>query len=337
MDSFSPSELDWERISDILKGRVQLGPKIVTVDINSVCNLNCIFCRSQSKLVRHFPQCELRLNRVLKTIKSLVPLGLEEVNVSGDGEPILHSYFKRFIQELVDLGIKVNISTNLTILTEDVLNSLSKADSIGVNFCSFSNYKLIHGRDLASQVVRNLISLISFIRDNGSHTSVDIDFVLSRPTLRYAFEVTELAKRLGIGVEFVMVYGEDLPKGLFFESEKEFKPVLRQIHSLYPQGTNAIWFVEKTSPFSFSRCFIGWFHCFIDVFGGIHFCCQHPGTQFAEWQEDFKTLWFSPNAQKKRDSLTHLNPRNCHHCNYCAEGLLLSWVEKEVRKREKSG
>ncbi len=334
MDSFSPSELDWERISDILKGKIHLGPKFVTVDITSVCNLNCIFCRSHSRFIKLFPLCEVRLDKALEAISSLVPLGLEEVNVSGDGEPTLHPQFSWFIQELVKLKLRVNVFTNLTFKDESLLPVLASVESVVVNLSSFFNYKSIHGKDFANQVLRNLVDLMTLMKSKENlHNGVDISFVLSRPNARYALEISSLAKKLHIWIEFAIGGGEELPNKLFFRFRDEFKPILEQVNVFYPNGTNADWFIEEeTSPLSFSRCFIGWFHCFIDVFGRMHFCCQHPDTQFGEWEGDIVETWFLPQTHEKRKVLTFLNPMNCKYCRYCAEALLLKWVDDVVTK-----
>ncbi len=330
MDLFEATPLDEERVKDIVQGRASLAPKIVTVDITSVCNLSCVFCRSCSRWVRPFPKVEARLEEVLKAIDGFVSLGLEEVNISGDGEPTTHPKFKWFVKELLNRGLKVNVSTNLTTSDPEVIDLLSRVDSVGVNLCSLSNYKGIHGQDLMKRVVSNLVELLNCINRRQFATSVDIDFVLSRPTLKYALEVVALAKRLGIGVEFVVVYGEELPPELFLE-DSDFLSVLSKAAKLYPKGTNAGWFLDrKSSPFRFQRCFVGWFHCFIDVFGKVYFCCQNPWTEFGFFTADLVDVWFSPEAQKKRNFVVDFNPDRSEECRYCTDAPLLKWVETRV-------
>jgi len=86
------------------------------------CNMRCPFCIN-SNLINYIDLKEVPFERVRNYI---VDNDIEWVTISG-GEPTIHDDLPYLIEEFVDLGVKVNLSTNglRPNMVENVLDKLS--------------------------------------------------------------------------------------------------------------------------------------------------------------------------------------------------------------------
>ncbi len=106
------------------------GPRYITIDITNKCNLNCIGCWTFSPLLKNqkpkkswFKE-ELSYNKIEKLINELSNLGTEEVRITGGGEPFLHKDIFKIIKLIKDKGMKLDITTNFTLLNQEKINKL---------------------------------------------------------------------------------------------------------------------------------------------------------------------------------------------------------------------
>jgi len=94
----------------LLKVLQQLGyhPRTAVWELTLACNLRCRHCGSRAGKAR--PD-ELPTARALTLCKELAELGCKRVTLGG-GEPTLYANWGMLASTLVDLGIKVNMTTN---------------------------------------------------------------------------------------------------------------------------------------------------------------------------------------------------------------------------------
>jgi len=84
--------------------------KKVYIEITNVCNLNCDFCAKTKRKPGHMP---LKLfKKVLEEVKPLT----DEITLHVMGEPLLHPEFEEIIQAIKKEDIKVNLTTNATLV-----------------------------------------------------------------------------------------------------------------------------------------------------------------------------------------------------------------------------
>ena len=93
--------------------------KKVYIEITNICNLSCSFC---SKLER---KAEFMKIEDFKKIATEVKEFTDYIYLHVKGEPVLHPNIEEFIEYSASLGLKVNITTNGTILKESLLNFLA--------------------------------------------------------------------------------------------------------------------------------------------------------------------------------------------------------------------
>lgn len=107
--------------------------KKIYVEITNVCNLSCGFCPKTTR-VKEFMSLEL-FTRVIEESKDLC----DEITMHVMGEPLLHKEFKRFVELCEEKEIRINLTTNATLIDKHFDTLLNKTIR-RVNF-SFQDFK----------------------------------------------------------------------------------------------------------------------------------------------------------------------------------------------------
>ena len=104
---------------------------VVSWNLTSACNLACLHCyiRAGARGAR-----ELTHEEAVDVIRQMSDLGVPLVLFSG-GEPLMRPDVLDLIRETVDRGIKAALSTNGTLITEDVAGRLSR---MGISYVGIS-------------------------------------------------------------------------------------------------------------------------------------------------------------------------------------------------------
>ena len=109
--------------------------KKIYVEITNKCNLNCSFCSKTKRKLREMKVEEFSL--VIEKIKSYTDF----IYLHIKGEPLLHSNFDSILSICDENNIKVNITTNGTLLSKNFenLNNHSCIRQINVSLHSENN------------------------------------------------------------------------------------------------------------------------------------------------------------------------------------------------------
>lgn len=101
----------------------------IYVEITNVCNLNCSFCHGTAR-EKHFMPAE-RFAYYLEQVKGLTPL----IYLHVMGEPLLHPELETILDTAHKMGVRVNMTTNGTLLTEkkDVLLRAGAPERINIS------------------------------------------------------------------------------------------------------------------------------------------------------------------------------------------------------------
>lgn len=93
--------------------------KKVYIEITNVCNLNCSFCSKTNRESRFMKVSEFEhIAREVKDFTSLIALHVK-------GEPLLHPELKEILEVCEKYNLKVNITTNGTLLLKNIDTILS--------------------------------------------------------------------------------------------------------------------------------------------------------------------------------------------------------------------
>lgn len=109
------------------------------IELTSKCNERCVHCYIPHKN----KTTDINESLMLNTLKQCKELGVLTVIFSG-GEPMLHPQFCKFLKYAKDLDINVTVLSNLTLLTDDIIEALKYRHIACVNVSLYSMDPAVH-------------------------------------------------------------------------------------------------------------------------------------------------------------------------------------------------
>ncbi|MEA3387015.1 MAG: radical SAM protein, partial [Patescibacteria group bacterium] len=120
-----------------------LGPRNVHIDVNNLCQLNCVTCWNYSpdltdKKTKSWKNKYIIKELVFRLLKDLNELQTERIILSGGGEIFFHPEIMDIIREVKRLGFKLTLISNVLAMTEEQAHELVelKVDTILANVSS---------------------------------------------------------------------------------------------------------------------------------------------------------------------------------------------------------
>ncbi|GFN35261.1 radical SAM protein [Tepidimicrobium xylanilyticum] len=202
------------------KDRIELFPNIhslskVYIEPTTLCNLTCQTCvRNTWKE----PIGEMSLDTFDNLVEQLKDFqDLEAVMFGGFGEPTYHKKILYMIGRIKSLGINVEMTTNGTLLDEDMVKGLfaNKLDTLwvsidGVDEGIFENIR----KGASYKSVTENLQLIKSINEKSRHKiKVGIAFVVMKENVNSLGNLHKLAHKVGatmISVSNVLPYSRDM-------------------------------------------------------------------------------------------------------------------------------
>src|SRR5947209_4781862 len=183
-------------------------PKFLQVEPVGQCNLRCQMCPIQFRRdgPPHGPLAFMEFDLFRRLLDDLP--GLEELQLQGLGEPMMHPKFFDMVSLAVGRGIKVGTNTNLTYLTARraelcVTSELSDLHA-SVDGATAETYERIRVRARFDKILANLERLVETRRRLGSETPrIRMVVVAMRQNLHEFADLVRLAHRLSIDSIFV--------------------------------------------------------------------------------------------------------------------------------------
>lgn len=149
--------------------------KKVYVEITNICNLNCNFCPKTSRKLKFMEKEDFE-----KVVKSIKPY-TDHVYLHLMGEPFLNKNIKTFLDICSEYELKVNITTNGTLINE-VKEILINAESLRqINFSLHS----FEANDSNIDFNEYLDNIINFIKEANEKTGVICTLRLWNQDLKY--------------------------------------------------------------------------------------------------------------------------------------------------------
>ncbi len=291
------------------------GPFFVSIDLTRRCNLNCRYCRYHSSL-SDFPSpvdkpfLDLPLEMLRKLFKELETFQTREIIFSGEGEPLLYPHFFDAVSVAKAAGMHVNVITNGTLLTEEVIRRLIdlRLDLLTISLWASSEkeYERLYPGTKPTYFNKVLEALKRVTDIKAKEKSQLPALRLHRPISRDNFRTVEVAfdQAYAAGCNQLTVApihslkGEVTSYMLSSSEEKDLFFSLFRMKSrlkkysisnnidvtmqLYQIG-EAVW---KTLP-----CYVGWIHSRIRIDGTVFPCgrCSLPLGNLSEM--NFHEIW----------------------------------------------
>jgi len=202
------------------KDRIELFPNIhslskLYIEPTSLCNLSCQTCVRNTW---NEPMGEMSLDTFDKIVEQLKDFQyLETVMFGGFGEPTYHKDILYMIGKIKSLGLRAEITTNGTLLNEDMIKGLfeNRLDTLWVSMDGAEDgiFEDIRRGASYKSVIDNL-KLIKSLNEKSQHKiKVGIAFVVMKENVNSLGNLHKLAHRIGatmISVSNVIPYSRDM-------------------------------------------------------------------------------------------------------------------------------
>lgn len=194
------------------KGR-NTGPFALTLGMTYVCNLRCTFCA----LRRATPEDNMRRGgeelpeeRLIRLVREAAQMGVEQVNVSGGGEPFLRQKTLSVMRAIKHHGMRGAMTSNGTLISEEAAEEMVRIGWDHVNLSIDGPNPETHDylRDapgsfeLATRAASTLHRLK--LKYNRPSPAVGIHTVLTQPNHNQVFNMVRLVHELG-ATEFTLI------------------------------------------------------------------------------------------------------------------------------------
>ena len=269
-------------------------PLYVKIKVNYGCNLRCEMCKHW----RETRETPISMDRFREIITELGELGCQKIHFSG-GEPMLRPRLPDLVEHATQLGMRVTLTTNGTLVDKVKAKRFIEAGLRGVNVSIDSPIRKMHekvrGVEGSFKRTARAVSLFKKYAHKGKLT-VRINTVVGRSNYQTLAALPDLAHQLGAdGINLIPVddhCGEHLSmrkKDIQIFNSK-IAPVIEQRASelgvaiadedAYPFGreeTNVR--LGRAGRYAFGYynrfpCYAPWTHTLLDFNGLVYVCCM---------------------------------------------------------------
>ncbi len=346
LDTISNEKDDFQKA--VLNARA-FKPLYVKVKVNYGCNLKCEMCKHW----RETREAPISMDRFKEVISELAVLGTRKIHFSG-GEPMLRPQLPDLVEYASQLGMRVTLTTNGTLIDKVKARRLVEAGLRGVNVSIDSpirkTHEKIRGVEGSFKLTTKAVELFNKYSHKGKLT-VRINTVVSRNNYFSLATLPDLAHELGAdGINLIPVddhCGEHLSlrnKDIALFNEEIAPQIEKRAGEL---GIN----ISDEDAFPFGRdesevrlgragryafgyyskhpCYAPWSHSLIDFNGFVYVCCmtreQIPPLGDLR-KQTFKEIWEGAAYQAVRQKM---HPPSLSHVN---DATILLWKIKRSGK-----
>jgi MoaA/NifB/PqqE/SkfB family radical SAM enzyme len=333
-----------QRLQMYLRGELSPGPAEVHVDLTNACNLDCVTCWNYSphlEAPRSAAWKRQRLDYELfaRLVEDLAAMGVEQVLLSGSGEPFFHPRVYDMLALLKGRGLEASAITNGTVVDWDRLLALGvRRLLVNTSAASAASYVAFHPsqnaatwkklRDgiakVASRIQVHLVQVIC--ATNWHEVPAMIDLAREDGAARVSFKLANLDG----GTEAVAVSDAQRHR-LLAELLPEAETRARRLgvsHNLDVLRSQLSGTAATRFPIEEVGCHVGHFYSRIYVDGRVFFCCEHIEVGRLD-QAPFQEIWRSPRYDWMRERLAA--PSYFPGCQRCGKYELNFRVHAAMR------
>lgn len=313
------------------------GPSMIRINpMGYICNHVCPMCWLQH-LDPEVLKEEKRRDRTegmkledYRRFFATVPNGVEEVNVVGGGEPLVHPQAVQIMAEVKRRGWRGSLITNGTLLSEEVSRELIgmrwNLVRVSVHAGDAETYRAIQGVDRFEHMRRNL-KTFSRLRNKATSpklVSLRVFHVIQRENIPHLHRLFEVAEDLGADfIEFDQIIPYDGGKWLTAEELRRARTALESCAraSAVPCNLEEILMQLKVEeecasdnkPFVPAKsCSVGFDETFISSYGEVLPCCFSKEVMGNVKTTSFEEIWYGTRYSNFRTRL--LNGRFASYC-----------------------
>jgi len=203
-----------EHIREAIEGKRVLNPSI---DLSNICNLNCPYCyiEKAGSLSKKKNNNELSFEEYKIIIDKLIAAGAKTINIIGAGEPTIDKDFKKIVEYIKNLSIKVLIATNGIEIAKSesllsFLNDIEASIVLKVNSFNSKLQDILVGRKGYSALRDKALEKLIFNGFNASKpTRLGINTLLMKANIDEIFGIFKYCRENNIAY----IAGNYMPTG----------------------------------------------------------------------------------------------------------------------------
>lgn len=343
----------YHEVQQILSGKMPV-PRTMEFFLSNVCNHACAGCHS-----RYMHKNEdqfLDFDTMKEVVNDFAELGVEGVEISGGGEPLMYPQIIQAIAYMRGKGLKIGIFSNGTLLTEELAEFLVQNLlflRIAFDAGTAETYKKIHGRDDFDKLIKNLKAVVRFktkssFREEGSGkprrltdskfgtATIGAKYLVSTKNWHELAQAAELAR--DIGLDYLQYKALRASK---FTIEGETLEKAREQAALADELSDGRFQVfgslEKTKPIG--RCFLNPLHPVIDAKGDMYLCAFFHHRKDTHrigniYEKSFPEIWYS---ERHLEAFRSTKPKECavFDCPFHEAAVLArAWIVENQKHLE---
>lgn len=190
------------------------------------CNLACLPCVSRGR-PSYESHKELSKDEYLRIVKEAAKLGAQRFDICGGGEPFCRPDAIVVMEEIKKLGLEGTVSTNGTVLTEDVIRRLVNSEWDEIRFSingpdaeTDDRLRGLNGAfNLSTKTIKKLVSLKK--ESNKDKPDIIITPIITSMTHNKISEFVELSNALGVGSLILQPFMAEILPDLSKVDDKE--------------------------------------------------------------------------------------------------------------------
>jgi len=276
-------------------------PHIHIIEITNRCNLRCVFCPTHTVLKRKKHDMPYD---VFHDITKKYHNNIADLSISHHGESLLHRNITDIVSLLAEHSIRTLLTTNATLLTEDIsrhlLENYTKSIMISIESINPDTYNRLRVNANLDKVLKNIKTLLEIKREMGADCEIIIRTI----------DLKETKEELGTFIDFWTRL-----EGINYVEVGEFNEWGGRIKRANFAKLTAH---QERRP---HVCPQPWKHCIINSSAEVFICNNHEDVALEDsniLNRDIKDIWNSKEYQSIRYNLLNDKTKSeiCRHCDY---------------------
>ncbi|MHB8858984.1 MAG: radical SAM protein [Thermoleophilia bacterium] len=342
----------YHEVQQILAGKMPV-PRTMEFFLSNVCNHACAGCHS-----RYMHKNEdrfLDFDTMKDVVNDFAELGVEGVEISGGGEPLMYPQIIQAIAFMRGKGLKVGMFSNGTLLTDELSEFLVQNLlflRIAFDAGTAGTYKKIHGRDDFETLINNLETVVRYktkiggekktsserrqIKAKFGTATVGAKYLVSTKNWQELAKAAELAREIGLDyLQFKALRASKFT--LDEEALKQAEEVAEQARGLSDKNFQVFGSLAKTKPIG--RCFLNPIHPVIDAKGDMYLCAFFHHRKDTHkigniYEKSFPEIWYS---ERHFEAFRSTKPKECavFDCPFHEAAVLArAWIVQNEKHLE---
>lgn len=277
----------------------------LTIETTNVCNFRCVYC-PQSDPERHFANGKGTMS--LEDFKIVLENILADftprfVSLHRDGEPLVNKKLEEYICHARSRGLKVGISSNCSLLTQERVERLieSGLEFVKTDFCADKEvYEKLRAGGKWQQVFEGMARLMGEAKRRGRPLQMTITDI-STDRLPPA-EAADLMQRL---------------RALFADFSDMVIVMPVHFHNALDESAERMGGPRRTR---YTLCHHPWVHITVDFRGNVVPCCRDLRSEYvcgSLLKQPMREIWNNERFRTLRRALAEEKPEEINICGKC--------------------